>query len=330
MGESEFPIDMVYLWCDGNEPEFFQRKATYMEKEDKSNKSEAFGEVRFFDNEELRYSLRSLEMYAPWIHHIFIVTDRQIPHWLDLNNTKISIVDHSEIMPKNIIPCFNSSVIERYIGFIPGLQEHFLYGNDDTFLGEKVSKDFFFTQGKPIVRVKYFRNRKRYYTYEQLKNLEDIDFFGKSIKNAWMLLAKQNNLKKIPFLEPHHNIDAFTKSAYQDIFFKYQNVLEKNIYRFRNIKDIQRLLFCIDPVINETAELRMIQNYSKVKKYLFWLKRLNPESYYSDAKCKSLLGLWCIHPILFCINGSGISLLGNKIEKLFLKWKFPNKSSFEK
>ena len=39
---------------------------------------------RYRDNNELRYSLRSLAKFAPWIRHVYIVTNGQIPYWLDL------------------------------------------------------------------------------------------------------------------------------------------------------------------------------------------------------------------------------------------------------
>lgn len=39
----------------------------------------AMSDNRFRDSEELRYSLRSLVKFAPWIRKIFIVTDNQIP-----------------------------------------------------------------------------------------------------------------------------------------------------------------------------------------------------------------------------------------------------------
>ena len=92
-------IDMVYLWCDGNEKAFRERKNAFLQKEHQNFDEEVDGEKRFFDNEELRYSLRSLEQYAPWINHVYIVTDRQTPKWLNLNYDKVSIVDHSEILP---------------------------------------------------------------------------------------------------------------------------------------------------------------------------------------------------------------------------------------
>ena len=34
------------------------------------------------------YSLRSIEMYAPWIRKIFIVTNGQKPFWLNLDNER--------------------------------------------------------------------------------------------------------------------------------------------------------------------------------------------------------------------------------------------------
>lgn len=49
---------------------------------------------RFEDNEELRYSLRSIERHAPWVRNVFIVTNGQIPSWLNLDNPRVTIVTH--------------------------------------------------------------------------------------------------------------------------------------------------------------------------------------------------------------------------------------------
>ena len=68
---------MVYLWCDGSDKRFRADKRKYMKQETKSLDVEAISEVRFFDNEELKYSLCSLEKNVPWINHVYIVTDRQ-------------------------------------------------------------------------------------------------------------------------------------------------------------------------------------------------------------------------------------------------------------
>ena len=44
--------------------------------------------------QELRYSLRSLEKHAPWVRHVYIVTNGQIPSWLNLDNPRMTLVSH--------------------------------------------------------------------------------------------------------------------------------------------------------------------------------------------------------------------------------------------
>ena len=57
-------------------------------------RDEDISSSRFEDNEELRYSLRSIERFAPWVRHVYIVTNGQIPHWLNLEYPRVSIVTH--------------------------------------------------------------------------------------------------------------------------------------------------------------------------------------------------------------------------------------------
>lgn len=59
-----------------------------------SKQDEDVSASRFEDNEELRYSLRSVERHAPWVRHIFIVTNGQIPSWLNLDNPRVTVVSH--------------------------------------------------------------------------------------------------------------------------------------------------------------------------------------------------------------------------------------------
>ena len=129
-------VDLVYLWVDGSDPEWrAKRNASIGASEEKSAVN---CEGRFADNDELKYSLRSVDKYAPWIHRVFIVTDNQVPAWLDTSNPKVRIVDHKDILPDACLPCFNSVLLEHFIYKIPGLSEYFLYANDDTFINKPV------------------------------------------------------------------------------------------------------------------------------------------------------------------------------------------------
>lgn len=59
-----------------------------------SRKNEDIAASRFEDNEELRYSLRSVETHAPWVRHVYVVTNGQIPSWMNLDNPRLTIVTH--------------------------------------------------------------------------------------------------------------------------------------------------------------------------------------------------------------------------------------------
>lgn len=152
------PVDAVITWVDGSDPEWLRRKESFAPAESAHETSDV--DARFSDNNELRACLRGIAAYAPWIRHVFIVTDRQIPGFLDQDSllaeapttgfscgTTVSIVDHSQILPHNVLPTFNSHVIESALHRIPGLSEHYLYFNDDVVLGKPSTPEDFFTPG---------------------------------------------------------------------------------------------------------------------------------------------------------------------------------------
>ena len=142
----DFPIDVVYTWVDGADPRWQRAKAEALHAADaEAFIQDAVDEARFADNEELRYSLRSLEQYAPWVRKIWIVTAGQTPAWLDTDNPRVEIVDHRQIWPDaSDLPAFNSHAIEANLHRIPGLAEHFLYFNDDFLLARPVNPEHFF------------------------------------------------------------------------------------------------------------------------------------------------------------------------------------------
>lgn len=76
------------------------------------------------------YSLRSIEQYAPWIRHVYIVTNGQVPYWLDLSFERVTIVTHDEIYRnRSHLPTFSSPSIETNLHRISNLSERFIYLN---------------------------------------------------------------------------------------------------------------------------------------------------------------------------------------------------------
>nr|WP_245606392.1 stealth family protein [Streptomyces himastatinicus] len=155
--EVRFPIDVVYTWVDGSDPQWQRRRAAVTEGEGAGYHEQAANAARYANRDELRYSLRSLHLYAPWVRHIYIVTDRQVPDWLALDHPGITVVDHQDIFDDpTVLPTFNSHAIETRLHHIKGLAEHFLYFNDDVFLGSPVTpQDFFLANGV----TKFFPSR---------------------------------------------------------------------------------------------------------------------------------------------------------------------------
>ncbi|MET0423596.1 MAG: stealth family protein [Actinoplanes sp.] len=146
----EFPIDAVYTWVDGGDPAWLERKALALRDNDwvaDVNRQTA-NDSRYVNRDELRYSLRALHAFAPWIRTVFLVTDDQVPAWLDTTQPGLTVVSHKEIFAgTGTLPTFNSQAIETRLHHIPGLSEHFVYLNDDVFLGRPVAPELFFTPG---------------------------------------------------------------------------------------------------------------------------------------------------------------------------------------
>lgn len=157
-----FPIDVVYTWVNGDDEVWLNKKSNF--QSNVQNNRVHQGE-RFKSRDELRYSLRSLELYAPWVNKIYIVTDNQVPDWLDVEkaSSRIKIIDHKDIMESEYLPCFNSSAIETFLHRIEGLSEHFLYFNDDFMLNNQVFPSDFF---EPNGNIKCFPSNQRAEPYD--------------------------------------------------------------------------------------------------------------------------------------------------------------------
>lgn len=148
MKEPEFKIDFVVSWVDGNDPLWQKKKngALPNTKISTDSKKDTFNaDNRYREYGLFKYWFRSIEKYAPWVRKIFLVTDNQVPNFLNLNNKKVVLVKHSDFIDQRFLPTFDSSTIELNIHKIKNLSEHFVYFNDDMFLNVPVCKSDFFS-----------------------------------------------------------------------------------------------------------------------------------------------------------------------------------------
>ncbi len=308
-------VDLVYLWVNGNDPEWQAKRNACIGTAETQRGVNCKG--RYADNDELKYSLRSVAQYAPWIHKIYIVTDNQVPSWLDTSNPKVRIVDHKEIMPEICLPCFNSAVIEHFLYNIPGLSEHFLYANDDMFVNRPVKPDDFFAQdGLPIVRFNRRPLRKFTLWFKEKVQRRALSNYVQTIRRSAEMVEKKYGIYYGG--KTHHNIDAYMKSDYQHAAQVFDSEIKATFANHvRSASDVQRNIYSYVALAEKRAHLHYVTQRTSFR---FHIHR---ENHYKKLER--------YNPMLFCMNDSEFATDEDRKRMAdFLSRRFPDKSPFEK
>ena len=321
----EYPIDLVYLWVDGDDTKWKEKKSFYQSKE-KNLDIQAYCKGRFINNDELKYSLRSVEKYIPWVNNIFIVTDEQVPRWLNINHPKIKMIFHKDFIPNEILPLFNSCAIECFLADIPNLSEHFIYANDDMFINFPLEKSFFFNEkGYPIARVKKSNKNK----------IIETSMYSRRIFR--MLDKIKEKFNKNICYTPHHNIDSYLKSDFikcREFFKEEFEQTSKN--KFRKEEDVERFIINLYQGSVSCGNFKEVHKidvdlniFQKITNRL--LNKLQV-----DSKVVNIMNpdfsseFFKLKPKLFCINdGENVTEEGRRQAREFLEKLLKDKSSFE-
>ena len=88
-------IDFVLIWVDDKDPKWIAEKNKYKSNDIQIN-VQSDSEVRYRDWDNLKYWFRAVEKYAPWVRKVHFVTCGQKPTWLNENNPKLRLVNHSD------------------------------------------------------------------------------------------------------------------------------------------------------------------------------------------------------------------------------------------
>jgi len=189
-------VDIVTTWVDGSDTSYLAQYNAYA-KVPKHLNPERYRDPFDF----LRYSLRSVRTYIPWVRKIYIVTARaQCPSWLNPEHPQIELVHHDQIIEERYLPTFSSNVIESYLHRIPELADHFMFMNDDFLFGKPTSLDTYYRDG-------------RYTVFNTL--------FGENL--GWRLYEKKNNIIGLGIIE--HTPFLANKVIYEQAF----DILEKEV-----------------------------------------------------------------------------------------------------
>lgn len=146
-------IDIVYTWVNSKDSAWHDKRMALAKKEVNEDFSYRAGKARFQDNNELKYSLRSLKN-LPFIRKVFIAHAGAAPEWLKKDSPDLVFVQQDSLIPKRFSPSYQSDVVESFLYKIPGLSEHYIYANDDNFFSGKYKRsDLFDSEDRAIVAV---------------------------------------------------------------------------------------------------------------------------------------------------------------------------------
>jgi hypothetical protein len=313
-------IDVVYTWVNGADPKFQQQRARYPETGD----SQSSGGARYHDNQELRFSLRSLEKYAPWVRHVYVVTNDQVPDWLNTAHPKLTLVSHHSLFgDRGLLPTFNSFAIEWQLFRIPGLSEIFLYFNDDVFLGQPVTPDDFLTS----------RGGQKIYLEGFAIPAGEPDGVPthRAAQATGILLDRRFGRRRRQFFA--HVPDLFRRSVLQDIYRHWQKEIDRTAtHRYRCADDVflqvlyfHYLLECGDGSDSHEA-ITLVRMF---RQYVFAAMPL-------PVFLVRLARVVMSRPKFFCINDDlyeatpARNWILRKLVRAVLRSYFPGQSSFEK
>ena len=161
------PIDVLIKYIDLRDPLL---KRTSIHQIDKD-----------LENEELRYSVRSILKYIPWVRKIFILMpNEKVRYFKDYEEIKEKIV---YVKDKDLSGFDSSSSLVFQFRYWKmkdfNMSDNFIAMDDDCFIGKPLKKsDFFYVQDNKVVPL-IITNRFLRLTKEEIK--QSIDFHEKKI-----------------------------------------------------------------------------------------------------------------------------------------------------
>ena len=252
-------IDFVQLWVDGSDKEWLLEKSKYQPGLDVDASARRY---RSWDN--LQYWFRGVEKFAPWVRKVHFVTCGHYPAWLNKEHPKLNLVKHSDFIPSQYLPTFNSSPIVLNVHRIKGLLDTFVLFNDDSFILKPLKKTDFFKDNLPrdrgIIQLLYATTEFSYILFNNMyiinKHFNKIECIRKhwskwfnyhyGVKNIIknMILSYVGQKKDLTGIQNIHLPLPYKIESINNIWKTESDLLDKaSKNKFRCKKDLSDWLF---------------------------------------------------------------------------------------
>ena len=329
-------VDIVIPWVDGSDSKWQIKKRKYESAQNVSSDREYNGSMRYRDYGTLKYLFRSIDKYAKWVNHVYLVTDNQKPAWINEDYSKMTVIDHKDFIPHEYLPTFNTNTIELNVHRIESLSEKFVLLNDDMLFTSYTAVTDFFSNGLPVdnfclsvmpttdsfshILLNDMLAINRHFEKKEVlkKNWAKVFSFknGKLLLRTFLTLPWPN---LNGFYNPHLSI-SYTKDAYEQLWgLEFGKLNETSSHKIRSFEDLSDWAVRYFQLCSGEFE---VGDPNKGKAYsLATIEELRQEFLHRSK-----------HKII-CINdvdedSSTIRKNVSEIQKL-LSEKFPEKSGFE-
>ena len=249
-------MDIVITYVNGLDPVW--------QKEYEKHTNTPIVEKRFRDWGTLKYLFRGIEKNMPFIRkvHLVVSGESQVPEWI--NRNEVNVVLHSDIIPAEHLPTFNSNTIEMHLHRIKDLDEEYLYFNDDIFPVAPCKPEDFFRNGKVVIKFS--------------RHFLSMDMFKKICRNSDRLAHKLAGMKPpCSFLRPQHICTPMLKSICQHIYRNAHEDIISSLTRTRTDRNYTQYLFldymyitgmAIDEKINKKHFSTAITTATKISSFI--------------------------------------------------------------
>ena len=313
------PIDVIIKYIDLRDPTLHRSHIHQIEKD--------------YDNEELRYSIRSILNNIPWIRKIFIVMpNKNVRYFKDYNLIKDKII---YVKDKDLLGFESSNSLAFQFRYWKmkkyGISDNVIVMDDDCFIGTKLKKtDFFYAKNGKVEPLIITSNFLKVNKLDIEENSKIYEIKAKTSKE------EQNN-------------DIFNYSKYLTILFVlnlFNFSLNENIFipKFThnaipvNLKDIKKLYYFINnskfkysTLDCQYRHIKSLQFQMLVISYTFikYNKKVNNIPY-KFLVINNSVSLKKKYP-LFCINknSGNYSNLTLYKAKILMEYLYPEPSPYE-
>ena len=313
------PIDVVIKYIDLSDKTLNRTGIKQIQKDE--------------DNEELRYSVRSILKNIPWIRKIFIVMPNEKVRYFkpyDEIKDKIVYIKDKDVLgydSANIYAfTFNLFRMEKF-----GLSNNFIYMDDDFFIGKELNKSNFFYYEEKEKRV-----------VPSLLNTEFTPIPKETILGQYQsLFSAKNSLGSQSYMAWYLSLLSTKKfffEYFKNISFIYPTPTHNAIaYNIQDLKEIYDLISNNYIYANETLNsiqrsILTLQTQHFVDIYELNIKNRKVHSIGSNVIPLELIDLIYLNTELFVINtGGDKNYTENEYlkEKEIMQIKFPNPTPYE-